>query len=168
MSLDPTELNIVLNSGTDTEKRYAKKIQPLRNHGNYLLCSLLLGNVLVNVVLTILMDDLSTGVIAVVSSTLGIVIFGEIVPQAICSRHGLAVGAKTVILTKFFMLLTFPLSFPISIILDKVLGEEIGNVYNRERLQQLIKVSSTLNNHRQESVLRKVIRLKVFWGHFFY
>lgn len=98
------------------------------------------GNVLVNSTLTILMDDLTSGPVAVFGSTIAIVIFGEIVPQAICSRHGLAVGARTVYVTKLFMALTFPLSYPISLLLDRVLGKEIGNVYNRERLKELIKV----------------------------
>jgi CBS domain containing-hemolysin-like protein len=60
--------------------------------------------------------------------------------QAICSRFGLAIGAHTVWITKFFMLVTFPLAFPISLVLDRILGEEIGAYYNRERLKELIRV----------------------------
>ena len=100
--------------------------------GNYLLCTLLFGNVLVNVLIPLLLDGIpgANGPIAVAGSTFGIVIFGEIIPQALCSRHGLSVGAKTMFLTKIFMLLTFPLSFPISKILDLILGEEIGTKYD--------------------------------------
>ena len=118
---------------------------PIRGMGNFLLCSILLGNVLVNNTLTVLLDTLTGGggVVAVIGATLGIVIFGEIIPQAVCSRHGLAVGANTIWLTKFFMLVTSPLSFPISMVLDKILGAEIGTVYNRERLMELIKVLRT-------------------------
>ena len=141
MTLDPTELKIVLNCGTQREKRYAKSIMPLRKKGNFLLCTLLLGNVLVNTTVTILLDDMTSGWIAVIGSTLGIVVFGEIIPQALCSRHGMAVGAYTIWLTKFFMIVTFPLSYPISKILDCILGAEIGHVYNRERLMELIKVT---------------------------
>jgi len=39
------------------------------------------------------------------------------------------------------MAITAPLSYPVSRILDKLLGEEIGNVYNRERLKELVRVS---------------------------
>ena len=144
MAIDRTEIQILVNTGTEKERRYARKIQPLRDNGNYLLCSLLLGNVLVNSTLTILLDDLTTGLVAVMASSLGIVIFGEIIPQAFCSRHGLAVGARTIWLTKFFMALTFPVSYPVSALLDRVLGEEIGNVYNRDRLKELIKVSYSI------------------------
>ncbi|KFO08990.1 Metal transporter CNNM4, partial [Balearica regulorum gibbericeps] len=153
MALDPMELRIVQNCGTDKEKRYARKIEPIRRKGNYLLCSLLLGNVLVNTTLTILLDDLiGSGIGAVVASTIGIVIFGEIVPQALCSRHGLAVGANTIMVTKFFMLVTFPLSYPISKLLDCILGQEIGTVYNREKLVEMLKVTEPYNDLVREEL----------------
>lgn len=74
-------LQILLNTGSNKEREYAKKIQPVRDQGNYLLCSILLGNVLVNSTFTILLDGLTSGLIAVVCSTIAIVIFGEITPQ---------------------------------------------------------------------------------------
>ncbi|KAG1971360.1 metal transporter CNNM4 isoform X4 [Pimephales promelas] len=153
MALDPMELRIVQSCGTNKEKKYARKIEPIRSKGNYLLCSLLLGNVLVNTTLTILLDDLiGSGLGAVAASTVGIVIFGEIVPQALCSRHGLAVGANTIVLTKFFMILTFPLSFPISKLLDVILGQEIGTVYNREKLVGMLKVTEPYNDLVKEEL----------------
>ncbi|XP_033979423.1 LOW QUALITY PROTEIN: metal transporter CNNM4 [Trematomus bernacchii] len=153
MALDPMELRIVQSCGTEKEKKYARKIEPIRSKGNYLLCSLLLGNVLVNTTLTILLDDLiGSGLGAVVASTVGIVIFGEIVPQALCSRHGLAVGANTIMVTKFFMLLTFPVSFPVSKLLDVLLGQEIGTVYNREKLVGMLRVTEPYNDLVKEEL----------------
>ncbi|KYM96089.1 PREDICTED: metal transporter CNNM4 [Cyphomyrmex costatus] len=152
MAIDRTELKILCNTGTEKEKRYARTIQPVRNHGNYLLCSILFSNVLVNSIFTILLDELTSGIVAVICSTLAIVIFGEISPQAICSRHGLCVGAKTIYLTKLTMLITFPLSYPISKFLDFILGEEIGNVYNRERLKELVKVTTEYNDLEKDEV----------------
>lgn len=81
MALDKTELKIVSNTGSPDERRYARAIEPVRRHGNFLLCTLLLGNVLVNSSLTILLDNLSSGLIAVIGSTIAIVVFGEIIPQ---------------------------------------------------------------------------------------
>lgn len=155
MSLNRMDLKIICNTGTDAERKYAKAILPVRIHGNYLLCSILLGNVMVNSIFTILLDDLTSGLVAVITSTLAIVIFGEITPQAVCSRHGLAIGAKTIYITKTVMVLTTPLSWPISKALDWALGEEIGSTYNRERLKELVKVSAIVLRTRYSLVLAK-------------
>ena len=52
---------------------------PIRGMGNFLLCSILLGNVLVNNTLTVTLDILTGGggALAVVGATFGIVVFGE-------------------------------------------------------------------------------------------
>ena len=152
MALDQTELKIVQNTGSEKEKRYAKSIVPVRAHGNFLLCSLLLGNVLVNSTLTIFMEALSSGLVAVIGSTMGIVIFGEIIPQALCSRHALFVGASTIWLTKMFMAITFPLSFPISLILDKILGDELGTVYDKKKLIELLRITNENNDLEKDEV----------------
>lgn len=153
MSLDPNELKIVQNSGSIRHKKYAKKILPVRRHGNFLLCTLLLGNTLVNASFTILLDKLvGSGAVAVIGSTLAIVIMGEIIPQSICSRYGLAVGAYTIWLTKLFMVLTFPLSFPVSRVLDCILGKELGTIYNKHQLLEMLKVQNEFNDLEQDEV----------------
>ena len=122
MSLTPHDLIVIQEAGTSNARKYAKRIHPVRKRGNFLLCTILLGNVLVNSTITILLDTLISGGLAVAGATLGIVIFGEIIPQAICSRHGLRIGSQTIFLTRLFMVLTFPISFPLSRLLDVILG----------------------------------------------
>jgi len=77
------------------------------------------------------MGDLTSGITGLIVSTSIITIFGEIIPQAVCSRYALVIGAHTTWLVYFFMFVTFPISFPISAILDKVLGDEVGNVLSK-------------------------------------
>ncbi len=50
------------------------------------------------------------------------------------------------------MLVTFPLSYPISIILDKVLGAEIGTVYDKKKLIELLRVTNENNDLEKEEV----------------
>lgn len=152
MSLDKNDLQVIMKCGSDDEKRYAKIIDPVRARGNYLLCSILFSNTLVNSTISVLLEDLSDGLIAIITSTVLIVLFGEILPQAFCSRHGLAVGAKTVYLTHFCMFITFPLSWPVSTLLDLVLGEEIGQSYDRERLMEFIKLTQDYNKLEADEV----------------
>lgn len=47
-SLDMLGLEILMEGGEPDERRYAASIMPVRRRGNLLLCTLLLGNTLVN------------------------------------------------------------------------------------------------------------------------
>lgn len=48
MSLDMVSLEILAEGGEEQERECAKKILPVRAKGNLLLCTLLLGNTMVN------------------------------------------------------------------------------------------------------------------------
>jgi metal transporter CNNM len=140
LSLDKVGLEIVIGSGSAQDSKYAKRIYPLRKRGNLLLCVLLLGNVAVNALLSILLADKTSGFVGFLVSTAVIVIFGEITPQSVCSRHGLAIGYYTVWLVWIFLILMFPIAFPISLVLDLVLGREIGTIYSRDELKKLLEI----------------------------
>ena len=88
MGQDITQLTVLAESGEEKEKRRAKKILPVRKNGNLLLCTLLLGNVLVNSALSIFMSEMTGGILGLITSTFFIVIFGEIIPQ-VCVCGGL-------------------------------------------------------------------------------
>lgn len=152
MSLDITGLEIVIASGTPKESEYARKIYPIRSRGNLLLCTLLVGNVSVNSLLSILMADFTTGFVGFILSTTIIVILGEIFPQATCSRHGLAVGAHTVYIVYFFLVLFFPFTYPISFCLDLALGREVGTIYSKNELKKLLDIHAF---HHESGVSRR-------------
>eukprot|EP01084_Bolivina_argentea_P088728 160204_1 len=151
MSLDTIGLEIVMSSDNKSHVSAARKIQPLRNRGNWLLCTLLLGNVAVNAALSILLADKTDGTIGFIVSTAVIVIFGEIIPQAICSRHALAIGAKTTWIVWIFMILLAPMAWPISYILDWLLGEELGVIYSNKELTKLVDITHKYRPHSMDN-----------------
>lgn len=140
LSLDLSSLTILAEAGDAQEQQYAKQIIPLRKNGNLLLCTLLIGNVIVNSVLAILLATVSGGIAGGIASTALIVLFGEIAPQAVCSRHGLFIGSKTRYITWFCIAALFVVAWPISKVLDLILGREVGLVYSREELKHLLKM----------------------------
>jgi metal transporter CNNM len=71
--LDKLSLQVVMESGSQKQREYARRIMPVREDGNLLLCTLLLGNVSVNSALSILMADVAGGLFAAFRS--GIRIF---------------------------------------------------------------------------------------------
>jgi metal transporter CNNM len=140
MSLDLSGLEIVMASEDAALARSARAIYPVRKNGNLLLCTLLLGNVAVNSLLSILMADLTSGLVGFLSSTIAIVVFGEIIPQAICSRFPLQVGEKAVPIVKVFIVLLAAVAWPLAFILNKVLGREIGTTYSSAEMTKLIEL----------------------------
>lgn len=153
LSLDMVALKVLEKAGEPDERKYAKAIIPIRRNGNLLLCTLILGNTLVNNGVSILLADLTSGLVGLVASVLLVMIFGEITPQAICNRHGLYVGAHTIWIVKFFRLLFLPICWPMSWVLNKVLGVDIGTVYSQEEIKRLIELHATDPEAMEESGL---------------
>lgn len=118
--------------------KQAIRVYQVRKNGNLLLTTLLIGNVAVNATLSIFLGSITSGVMAGVVATSLIVTFGEITPQAIFSRFALSLGAKTAWLVEIFIFVLYPISKPIAMLLDKVLGEELPTIYSKQELMKII------------------------------
>ena len=105
--------------------------------------------------IAILMANLTDGLVGLALSTLSIVVVGEIIPQAACSRHGLFIGANTVWIVKIFIVLMYVVAWPISMILDRVLGRDIGQVYSAAELNKLIRIHVENPDAQEESGLNR-------------
>jgi len=116
----------------------AQAIYPIRKRGNQLLTTLLLGNVMVNTALSIYLGSIASGFMAGLIATSSIFIFGEIVPQAVLSRHGMWFGSRLAPVMKLIMLILSPITFPIAFILDKLLGQEMPTLYSKRELMQIV------------------------------
>jgi CBS domain containing-hemolysin-like protein len=69
------------------------------------------------------------GYMAVVISTVLVVLFAEIIPQAVCSKHGLALGSIFYIPIKILIGFWFLIAWPISKALGSVIGTNKGTIY---------------------------------------
>jgi hypothetical protein len=123
----------------ETGRKSARKVLDMRKDSNFLLTTVLWGNVSVNVLLALLSDSVLTGVGAFFFSTFVITIFGEIVPQGYFSRHALKTASLLLPLFRFYQFLLYPIAKPTAKLLDWWLGPE-GIQYFRERdLRELIR-----------------------------
>ncbi len=126
----------------------AGKILALRKDSNFLLCTILWGNVSVNVLLALLSESLLAGIGGFMLSTFGITFFGEIVPQAYFSRHAIRVGSKLAPVIRFYQFLLYPFAKPSALVLDLWIGPE-GPSYMRESDLEII-LQKHIHQHDSE------------------
>jgi len=146
MGLDELHLRVLATSSADLrEQKNAKKVLNLMEKGrHWILVVLLLCNVVINESLPIFLDSaIGGGVAAVVISTTAIVIFGEIIPQAICVRYGLAIGATCAPLVLAIMWILAPIAWPIAKLLDWALGGKEDHTYKKAELKSFLQFHRT-------------------------
>ncbi|CAI0559747.1 unnamed protein product [Linum tenue] len=162
MSLSLVDLEILQRSGTSAEKKQAglldasppsrrafdwlsllgvAGILPVVQKQHQLLVTLLLCNAGAMEALPIYLDKMFNQYVAIILSVTFVLFFGEVIPQAICTRYGLAVGANLAWLVRVLMIICYPIAFPIGKILDCVLGHNEA-LFRRAQLKALVNIHS--------------------------
>ncbi|XP_043707998.1 DUF21 domain-containing protein At2g14520-like isoform X2 [Telopea speciosissima] len=138
MSMSTVDLEVLAKSGTPRDRKHAAKILPVVRKQHLLLCTLLICNAAAMETLPIFLDGLISAWGAILISVTLILLFGEIIPQSICSRHGLAIGAAVAPMVRVLVWICFPVAYPISKLLDFLLGETHVALFRRAELKTLV------------------------------
>lgn len=111
----------------------ARRVLKMREDSNFLLTTILWGNVGINVLLTLLSNSVLIGAAAFFFSTVVITMLGEIIPQAYFSRNALKMASLLSPVLRFYQFLLYPVAKPAARMLDAWLGKESPEFF-RERV----------------------------------
>ena len=135
LGLSRLQLEVESTSGNEA----ADRILELRRDSNFLLTTVLWGNVAVNCLLTLLSDSVMLGVGAFAFSTFGITIVGEILPQAYFSRNAMLIGSRLTWFVRLYQKVLYPVAKPTALLLDRWLGEEEVSYFRERELREVIR-----------------------------
>eukprot|EP00051_Salpingoeca_urceolata_P016412 m.217303 g.217303 ORF g.217303 m.217303 type:complete len:255 (+) comp18666_c2_seq4:2008-2772(+) len=142
-SIDEMKLKLLQwdEDASDKDRANAAKVEPLLKRHHLLLCTLLVSNAAAMEALPLFLDEIVPTWLAIVLSVTFVLLFGEILPQALCTKNPLAVGARLAMVVRFFMLILFPITWPLSKLLDWMFGSDHKTILmKRSELKALVHI----------------------------
>lgn len=134
MSLNLGELKRKLKLGNI----YAVRLYPLRKNAHLTLAAILLTNVAAASATPLVIDSHLSGLMAGTISTLLLVVFAEIMPQALFTRDALVICGRLSWLLRAMIFITYPLSKPLQLLLDRLFGHQKQELHTRHELGLLV------------------------------
>ena len=121
----------------------AKRVLPFRKNSHLALTSILLSNVAVISTSSLVLEEHFSGLMAGLISTLLIVIFGEVIPQAYFARFALAFCAFLAPFLQIVIVVTYPLAKPIQLLLDTLIKHDRNQIHSRGELGLILREQRT-------------------------
>ncbi|HVV26220.1 MAG TPA: CNNM domain-containing protein [Candidatus Saccharimonadales bacterium] len=134
MALDPADLKRKAKLGN----KQARRVLPLRRQTHLTLASILLVNVAAVSANSLVLEQRLNGWLAGILSTLLIVIFGEIMPQALFSKNPLVWTSAFAPLLRLMIYATYLVSRPLQLLLDALFPHEHAELQSRHELGLMI------------------------------
>jgi metal transporter CNNM len=159
MSLDMADLRRKAKLGN----KQAKRVLPLREHTHLTLASILLTNVAAVSACSLVLEQELNGWLAGAIGTLLIVVFGEVMPQALFAKNALGWSSLFAPLLKAMIAITYVLSKPLQLLLDKLFPHQRSTLQSRQELglmvnEHLASTSSELDDDEIE-IMRGALSL---------
>jgi metal transporter CNNM len=141
LSVDKLTMELREKTGTQMEKEYSKIILPVLSNHHWLLCTLLLMNSFAMEALPVFLDRVFSRLTAVIISVTLLLIFGEVIPQALCTGpRQIQIAAMAAPMTRFLMIVSWPITYWLGKCLDIILGEQGKTRYQNQDLKALVEM----------------------------
>ena len=141
LSIDSLILEIKMGNGTESERYYAEKIYKLVANHHWLLVTLLLCNSFACEAMPIFLSKLVNEMMAVILSVTVLLFVGEIIPQALCTGpNQMKIASILAPFTYFLMIITYPISYPIALFMDYVIGVQGKSRFCNTDLKSIIEL----------------------------
>ncbi|XP_053126112.1 metal transporter CNNM3 isoform X2 [Hemicordylus capensis] len=159
--LDPVELYVLRDWSSESEREASKVLEPVRQRGTFVLCSLLLLSSFAHAALAVLFYRAVGMLVPAIMGVAGLVfLLAEVLPFAVSSRWGLLLAARGLWLTQLSMLLTFPISLPLSKVLELALRHDTSTCLLREKILDMVRNSDPYNEFVREEFSKSALRNK--------
>ena len=146
MGINSMVLEIEQKNGTEKQKKTAKRILNVLSKHHWLLVTLLVCNSFAAETMPIVLSKLINEVYSIMVSVILLLIIGEIIPMALCT------GPKQMKLVScfyplvyFLMLVTFVISKPFALLMDKVIGKQETTRFSNDEIKEFIKLHDKSN-----------------------
>lgn len=117
---------------------HAQKVLKIRKNVHFYLAGILLTNVAFASATSVVLSDAFSGIIAVIASTLLLVTFAEITPQALAVKNSMKTIAVFSLPIRTVSYAAYPLTKPLDMLLDKIAGKTVSPLHSRHELGLLI------------------------------
>jgi CBS domain containing-hemolysin-like protein len=154
MGMDTNSLEIIAEAGQEPDRSFARELLPIRRLGHQSLSTLILGNMLGNVLISQLVADItpsgaSAEYVSFVVATLVILIFAEVLPMSVCKGpHALEIACAGVPILRAFLVILYPIAKPLGLLLDLITPHDAGQIYDRNELRKLMRVHCETHGDR--------------------
>ncbi|HVX24641.1 MAG TPA: CNNM domain-containing protein [Candidatus Saccharimonadales bacterium] len=118
--------------------KQARKVLPLRHNTHLTLAAILLTNIAAVSATSLVLDQRLNGWAAGIISTLLIVIFGEVMPQAVFSNDALRWSARFASVLRAMLVVTYVVSKPLQLLLDQLFPRQQAPLQSRHELGLLL------------------------------
>ena len=171
LSIDSLVLELKMKNGTETEKKYAKNIYNLIQNHHLLEVTLILYNTFTYATMLIILSQFVNEMTAIIISFPMLLFIGEIIPKALFTGpKQLQIASIFVPFTSFLIRVSYPISYPISIFMHSIIGDQGKNRFNNSDLQSLMRLemqemmmnsNNSNSNNNQGSFLNELANKKI-------